>query len=273
MMKPGALVGIVAVTMMTVACGGQTPVSEAAVAVPPAASSVHRLTQRRVFFGHQSVGFNILDGVRDLAHQAGVEGLRIAEITDANEFAPGTLAHAAVGRNEEPLSKIEAFRQYLESGVGASTDVALLKFCYIDVNASTDVNAIFHAYRDTMVDLKRAFPHLQIVHSTMPLRTVQTGPKAVVKSLLGRPAGGYVENRLRNQYNDLVRAEYGGKEPVFDLAAIESTMPDGSRVMFDFGGRDYFALNPAYTYDNGHLNEAGRLMVARAFVAALAGAE
>jgi lysophospholipase L1-like esterase len=60
----------------------------------------------------------------------------------------------------------------------------------------------------------------------------------------------------------LLRKNYEGKEPVFDLARIESTRPDGTRETFTQDGKTYYALVPAYTKDGGHLNKLGRKKVA-----------
>jgi hypothetical protein len=57
---------------------------------------------------------------------------------------------------------------------------------------------------------------------------------------------------------------------VFDLAAIESTRPDGGRETFEVEGRQVPALVPAYTDDGGHLNGPAAERVARQLVALLA---
>jgi hypothetical protein len=160
----------------------------------------------------------------------------------------------------------------VNAGIGGTADVALFKFCYIDVDPSTDVARVFAEYESTMTALKARYPTTRFVHVTMPLRMVQSGPKALVKKALGQPLGGYAENMLRNTYNDKLRRAYEGKEPLFDLARIESTAADGSRTTFTSNGSEYFALNPPYTYDNGHLNDHGRLRAAEEFVRVLAAA-
>ena len=74
----------------------------------------------------------------------------------------------------------------------------------------------------------------------------------------------YNDNIKRNAYNALLRETYQGKEPVFDIAAIEATTQDGQPVSFSLKGQTYYSLNPAYTPDGGHLNEVGRTKVADA---------
>jgi hypothetical protein len=61
----------------------------------------------------------------------------------------------------------------------------------------------------------------------------------------------------REQFNELMRAEYGPKE-LFDLAKFESTYPDGTR---ERGDKSHFALVPDYTDDGGHLNARGREVI------------
>jgi len=43
------------------------------------------------------------------------------------------------------------------------------------------------------------------------------------------------------------------KEPLFDLAAIESTAPDGTRASFMKDGKTYYQMVSDYTHDGGHL--------------------
>jgi len=66
------------------------------------------------------------------------------------------------------------------------------------------------------------------------------------------------------------RAEYAGREPLFDLAAIQSARPGGGRMVFESNGKEYLALAPELTSDGGHLNEQGKRVVAEALLAELA---
>ena len=62
-----------------------------------------------------------------------------------------------------------------------------------------------------------------------------------------------------------------GKEPLFDLAMVESTYEDGSRYTFSANGHTYYALVPEYTKDGGHLNELGQKVAAEQLLIFLAG--
>src|SRR5438477_7722024 len=137
----------------------------------PAAADVH------VFFGHQAVGVNILQGVRELP-RAETAGLEIKD--------------ELLAENGDPLRKLANFKAAI--GTGSRYDIALVKFCYVDVNADTDVRALFERYRATIAEIRAKNPRTTFVHVTLPLTTVQGGAKAIAKRLLGRAPYGTVEN-------------------------------------------------------------------------------
>jgi hypothetical protein len=233
-------------------------------------ADLEEISRRTIFFGHQSVGRNLLDGIAELAARAGVP-LRIVETADAGGLAPGTIGHAAVGQNGAPLTKLEAFGRALPAG--RDVDLALVKLCYVDVTAATDVPALFARYDSAITAAEAAHPRTTFVYVTVPLTTVQTGPKASVKRLLGRHPWGAVENARREELNALVRdAARRRSKPLFDLARIESTRPDGRPETFDFEGRPVPSLFAGYTEDDGHLVGDGRLRAARELVSVLASA-
>ncbi|MBZ4370820.1 hypothetical protein NR800_14640 [Corallococcus interemptor] len=246
----------------------QSAAASAPVKPDTTAAGLERLAHRRVFFGHQSVGGNILDGVRGLPD---AKAPAIVEVKDANATIPqGTLAHAFVGQNERPETKLAHFEQLLDGGVAKQVDVALMKFCYIDFTSSTDAKSLFEKYRATLAGLKSRHPGVTFVHVTAPLTTVQRGAKAWFNELRGRPVFGVGENVSREAFNALMRQTYGGKEPLFDLAALESTQADGTRETYEVNGRAYPAMVPAWSDDGGHLNAQGQARVASALVTFLA---
>jgi hypothetical protein len=215
------------------------------------------LSKKRIYFGHQSVGYNIVEGMQEWVKERPSLGLKIVESGSPEALDAPAFAHGRIGANYEPLGKIEAFAQTLEQGVGAKADVALFKFCYVDFTPDTDVDRIFSRYKTTLARLHQSFPKTRFVHVTVPLTIVQTGPKAAVKRLLGRKLWGADANIVRNRFNDLMRREYGGHEPLFDLASVESTRPDGQEVRFDQGGASHPALADEYASDGKHLNPDG----------------
>ncbi len=259
------------VAVLASACGGDRVApapSQTDIVSRIPAEDWNRLAALRIAFGHQSVGMDMLTGVADIAKD--VPALKLNVVLSPTPVASPSFVHFAAGKNEEPLTKVDHFVKFVDEAGGAAPDIAMLKFCYIDANPQTDMKVVFDHYRQAMTGLQARHPKTTFVHMTMPLRVIQTGWKVTVKNLLGRAIGGYADNTKRQQYNEMLRAEYGGKQPVFDVAAIESTRTDGSRVSFMHGGQTVFALAPEYTYDGGHLNEVGRRYVAGRFLVLLA---
>lgn len=262
--------------LVALACQGDNVNGERDGAAAPRElprGSLEKLAGKRIYFGHQSVGYDIVEGLQALGRER--PELRL-EIVDAR--APGALdgpafAHAPNGRNKEPLSKIRGFAETLEgSGLGAKTDIAFFKFCYVDFPPGTDVEKVFAEYRSTMDRLRQAFPRVKFVHVTAPLTVVQSGPKAFVKRLLGRRPWGAEANVVRERFNALMRAAYAGREPLFDLAAVESTRPDGRTVTFEDGGATHRALADEYASDGEHLNALGARRAAAQLLETLAAA-
>ena len=67
-----------------------------------------------------------------------------------------------------------------------------------------------------------------------------------------------------------MRKHYKDKEPIFDLAQIESHYPDGRPMTFSTQGETYYALVPEYASDGRHLNELGSRRVGEQLLIMLA---
>lgn len=231
------------------------------------------LATTRIFWGHQSVGENILEGIQDILRDTPGASLRLLKTRDPASLSEPAFTHTDIGRNEDPKSKCDDFAVLMDEGFGYKTDIAFFKFCFVDVVADTNVEEIFSYYRSTLERLKKQYPKTVFVHVTVPLTTVPRGPKVWIKQLLGTLEGWHADNAARNRYNELLLGHYTGKEPVFDLAAIESTFPDGRRCTFRYKGSLYSTLVPAYTHDGGHLNPVGRKLVAERLLKFLSGVD
>jgi hypothetical protein len=219
---------------------------------------LQKVAGKRIYFGHQSVGLNIIDGISDiLKEHQGVE-LKIAKTTDPSALNSPVFAHSMVGENEDPVSKINDFVHSMDNGIGGKAEIAFFKFCYVDITKNTDVEEIFTAYKTAMQRLKDKYPNTQFVHLTAPLSLSAPSLKGWIKGVLGREDN----NIKKHVFNEMLRREYEGRDPLFDLAAIESTYPDGSRASFTSNGTTYYSLVPHYTSDSGHLNETGRKIMA-----------
>ncbi len=194
-----------------------------------------RLNHKIIFFGHQSVGRNILRGLQDLQAGHPSVNLRIVETKDARQIEGPALAHGSVGRNHDPESKIAEFRSLLEGGLGEKVDIAFFKFCYVDIEKTSDPDALLAAYAQAMDGLKTRFPRVTFVHVTVPLGAPQRSLKEGVKRLLGRPSV---------LDHNLVRA----LQPAFARAVFRKGAAVRSGPVRDFGaGRATAFQSPEWT--------------------------
>jgi hypothetical protein len=256
---------------------GQVPYSAggevARVAVQPTvtAETWSTLAGTRVWFGHQSIGRNVLEGVRALADSASGHGATIATLGDAASV-PATGAPLVVefpiGENGFPLSKLEGFAAALDRLGPDARGVALFEYCFLDVTAATDVAALFERHRTDIAAMRAKHPGLTFVHMTVPLTVDEPLARRMVKGILGKPTSRDA-NAKRAAFNAMLRQEYAG-EPTFDIARVESTLGDGSRVIVAQGADTVYALAPELSDDGAHLNAAGRRAAAAAFLATLA---
>jgi hypothetical protein len=242
---------------------------DAAVVADLTMDDLAQASRTKVFFAHQSVGMNVLDGVRGVYAAHGLAEPMVEQ--DGTEPGPdgGFIDHVFIGQNGKPWGKIQDFDARMRSGTGQQVDVAMMKFCYVDITSSTDVESLFATYRETMAALERDFPKVTFIHVTVPLTTGQ-GLLSKLKSMLtGSNGYGPADNAAREQLNTLIRREYAGHH-LFDLAAVESTAPDGSRAAGTYQGQPYFRLYDGYASDPGHLNAGGARVTAAAWVKAIA---
>jgi hypothetical protein len=247
---------------LAAACGGS---GEALGGKPPKAE-LEAVASKRVFFGHQSVGRNMLEGIAALEAESGGSGPRIVEDRSGAALATPALAHATIGTNGAPSGKIRDFVAIVEGGVGSKADVALMKFCYVDITGGTDIDGLFAEYKDALARLRAEYPRTAFPMVTVPLMTIERGPKAFVKRILGMPLNGTADNAARERFNELVRRACPDGKGLFDLARIESTGADGSELRYSYKGQGFPALCPEYSSDGGHLNERGARVVASSFL-------
>jgi hypothetical protein len=225
-----------------------------------------KLDSKKIYFGHQSGGKSIIEGLEYIKRDNPQIKLKIVTLSNASELSRPMFAHSDLGEDGDPHSKMKAFSDYLENGIGNSADIAFFKFCYVDINGSSDIEKLFTEYRTTMENLKKKYPRTRFIHVTVPLAASQTALKAFVKRVLGKKDN----NINRNRFNELLRQEYDGKEPLFDIAKAESTYPDGSRSSYVKGVGTYYSLATDYADEGGHLNEQGRRAVAQDLLILLA---
>lgn len=229
------------------------------------------LSHQKIYFGHMSIGYNIISGLKKVIQKNPKIELNIIEI-DPNQILPistPVFAHSRIGGNEDPKSKIDAFVSLMENGMAKNVDIAFFKLCYVDITLNTDTKDLFSYYKSAMQKLSEKYPETIFVHITTPLTSRQTGLKAFIKKIIGRPLRG-ANNPAREQYNAMIRGEYTQTGKLFDLALIESTCSDMNVKNCQAMNKENHSLQPAYTEDGGHLNDFGSEIVAEQLLIFLA---
>jgi hypothetical protein len=224
------------------------------------------LSGRAIYFGHQSVGANIIEGVREVAAETPQIRLRVA--SEARVAGAGVLNEFAIGKNEDPQSKNAAIVEATKGPLGPNP-IILFKYCYVDVDERTDPKGLFARYQSTVARLRSQHPEATVVHVTLPLMTEPSMLRYAMNKVRGISTH-RDENAKRADYNALLRSAYNGREPVFDLAALESTRADGTLEYGVLNGVEVPALAREWSSDGGHLNAAGRRRIAEQFLATLA---
>jgi len=225
-----------------------------------------KLQKINIYFGHQSVGNDLIQGLQEIMAQKPWIQLNIVEYDDNDKIDRPSFQHSMIGSNEKPETKNAAFKEAMTQGLKNKVDVAFFKYCFLDINEHTNLNEAYNDYIATINEVKESNPNTKIIHFTVPLMTVQTGPKAWIKSIIGRPIGGVAGNTARNNFNEMLISDFSATDLIFDIAKYESTLPGGERVSFDNNGNIFYALADEYTYDGGHLNQIGRQKIAEDFL-------
>ena len=102
------------------------------------AADLREVAESRIYFGHHSVGQNMLSGAGQLAAQHGVDGIRFVELDCESALSVGPLfAHSRIGENGDAKSKVDGFARRLRGGLPEDLSVALMKLCYADIDPAT----------------------------------------------------------------------------------------------------------------------------------------
>lgn len=238
---------------------------------PQLEADLATVRKARIFFSHHSVGENVLEGMQRVAADLGAAPLKIASLDGAAASAGPVLLHGSGGQNGDPASKIVFFEATVRGKADLRPDVAFMKFCFVDIDPGTDVDGLLARYQRAVTALKHEHPGIRFAHVTVPLIPRPTGLKSSVRRLLGLQEWTDASNAKRDEYNrKLVRAFPA--DPIFDLAGVESTGPDGAPVSFEMNGKRFPSMAPGYTSDDGHLNAAGQRKAGAAAIHFLAAA-
>jgi hypothetical protein len=218
--------------------------------------------QKKIVFGHQSVGNNILNGIKRLANRDSVK-INIQEQRSAPTI--NGISHFPIGGNGDSLSKIQDFAAAINAGATQGANIAMMKLCYVDFDSTTDAKKVADEYIANLEYLSQKYPNTNFVAITSPLLVAQTGPKAWIKKIIGKQPSGYLDNLRRSEFNMLLRERYSAAGLLFDLARVEAKSNDKDCKLV-VNGQEVESLCSELTNDGGHLNERGQELVATAFI-------
>ncbi len=232
------------------------------------AINFNTIVKKTIYFGHMSVGNNILAGVEEIINQEdfGVN-LKLNHIKNSKQIDSIGFYHSNIGRNGDPFSKITAFKEFIiNDSVGQKVDIAFFKFCYVDNKKDINVNDVINEYVNTINQIKKKYPKLKIIHFTCPLKTHSIKGRTILskfKRLAKRLLLGDIDNVRRNEYNSLLREKYSAENSIFDLAKFESINEDGIESTFSYKGKKYSSMQTFISNDGGHLNKQGQILIAK----------
>jgi len=232
-------------------------------------TQLKKVSESSIFFGHQSVGYNIVAGIEQLVNETDIH-LEIAESRSLSDVVYSSFTHFRVGENLDPIAKIDDFEMLVGEIQRDKPAIAFFKFCYVDITETTDINILFDYYKEKMYFIKDNHPNVRIVLMTAPYIALQRGAKAIAKRMMFMPLYGELGNINKYIFNEKMIKELGNDFPIFDLARVESTLPDGSLTTHKYKGESYPALSYVYTDDMGHLNTYGSKVAAYNLITFLA---
>ncbi len=232
-----------------------------------------KLAEMKIFFGHKSVGYNIIDGIKDIIEVHDYIRLNIVETANPAEFDGPIFAHAQIGTNVDPGSKMVDFMTKLDSGLGSKLDIAFMKLCYVDVMRDSEPENILDDYKMMLEDMKSHYPNIVFLNITVPVCSVpkdlKSNLKESIKLLIGRPC--FLDDNIkRHHYNTILKESFSETENIFDLAFIETIGMGNLKCYVNKRKEKVPVMASEYTDDGGHLNEMGRRKVAEQLLIMLA---
>jgi hypothetical protein len=222
------------------------------------------LAEKKIFFGHKSVGENIMEGIMLIQKDnPRFSKIKVIGLREARDIPNPGIYHGMIGKNGFADTKFSAFKNFLnDNRFKGKFDIAAMKLCYIDIMEQNDETDIFNQYQKCISEVQNSNPSLELVHITTPLTVHSMGIRSWIKTIIK----GDKSNYKRSRYNGMLKSYYKDNGFIYDLAFVESTYPNGNRESFTYGGEEAYSLIHEYTSDGGHLNDLGKKIAALEFV-------
>jgi len=209
-----------------------------------------------VFFCHQSTGRIIMQSLNFLANKN--EKYRLRFSPDPGNWQLGTgvtrqsyldsapiFGHFNLS-DEKPYQFFNEIKKFKDL-----VDIAMIKYCFIDIGPSTTAQGRFNTYVTAMDSFVGLRTSAALLHWTMPLTKDEDSLSTE-----------------RSKFRDLIIKKYGTDQFVFDIAEMESWY-NNNLTTFKFKNIDYLRMNENNTYDNGHPNDSMAMKLAKTLWVAL----
>jgi len=223
---------------------------------------------KKILFAHMSVGANIIQGIEELRNSdSRYAKLNVVKYSDGSPVESPGIYHFLIGDNSFPEKKVQSCREtVVGKKAGRLFDAFIFKYCYVDINEDTDVEALFLDYSKFLNGIKKQYSDLKFIHVTVPLTVKYRGLKGWLKFRFFRNH----PNEKRSLFNEKLNEVYGKNDLIFDLAGLEASGKSGDELFYLSGGKKVKFLSGELTDDGGHLNAAGREKAAIELIRTLA---
>ncbi len=222
------------------------------------ATAQDAIRSTRVFFGHQSVGADTIEGMAALGF--GDPWVYWAFPDDAGYNGGAYFGQEMIGENRHPAGKVEAFRAFMiDDAYGARVDLAGFKLCFQDfeddaggdaAGSSAELAALELTYAAAIDQVRAQFPGVRLFHVTPPL--------------VAAAEWSADQNAARVALGDWLKHTYGPTDVIFDLQDVESIDPSTQQRCTAMGAWALCDANAAD--DHAHLSTGGKERMAKAMM-------
>jgi hypothetical protein len=223
------------------------------------------ISQKNIYFGHQSVGENIITGIKKIISDNNQNEIVIKTYNNNDSLGRNYFLHSNIGKNGNPQTKFDEFTSVVSILAGKNLNIAMMKLCFVDITKNTNIKDVFNSYSTIIDSLKHRYPEIKFIHFTVPLKSKPSWINYIKDKIKGNNNYDPKDNLARNRYNELVLSKYP-KDDIFDLAGAESTYPNGKRESELVDGKPCYILIKDYTTDGGHLNDLGRQIISEKLI-------
>lgn len=232
---------------------------------PEIYKNIALIRQKNIYFGHQSVGENIIDGIKKIILDGKQNEVLIKDYNNHGPFERTYFLHSKIGQNGYPQSKFNEFADIIHDLAKKNLNIAMMKLCFVDITKTTNIDEVFKSYVNLIETLQHQYPEIKFIHFTVPLKSEPSWINKLKDKIKGNYNYDPRDNEARNNYNELLLSKYPPKD-IFDLAGVESTYPDSKREVMIIDGKPCYSLIKEYTTDGGHLNDMGKDIVSEKLI-------